>query len=53
MNPNIRLLSMNKVYFEIIQNLLKDEFPEPGSARKRKSNAPEMGKTTLTEVKNA
>ncbi len=38
---------------EIIQKLLKDEFPEPGSAKNRKNNAPETGKTTLTEVKNA
>ena len=33
--------------------LLKDEFPKPGSAKNRKSNAPEKGKTTLLEVKNA
>ena len=59
---NAPMMQINQDYFEdldeikteeIIQNLLKDEFPEPGSARKRKSNAPEMGKTTLTEVKNA
>ncbi len=42
-----------KVTEEIIQKLLKDEFPRPGSARKRKSNAPEKGKTTLLEEKNA
>ena len=33
--------------------LLKDEFPEPGSAKNRKNNAPESGKTTLMEIKNA
>ena len=38
---------------EIIQRLLKDEFPEPGSARNRKNNAPEKGKTTLLGVENA
>ena len=38
---------------EIIQKILKDEFPKPGSARKRENNAPEKGKTTLLEVKNA
>ena len=38
---------------EIIQKLIKDEFPEPGSARNRKSNAPEKGKTTLLGIKNA
>ena len=33
--------------------LLSDEFPEPGSAKNRKNNAPENGKTTLLEVENA
>ncbi len=31
----------------IIEKLLRDEFSEPGSARNRKSNAPENGKLTL------
>ena len=39
--------------FNEIQKLLKDEFPKPGSARGRKNNSPEKGKTTLLEVKNA
>ena len=38
---------------EIIQKLLNDELPKPGSAKNRKNNAPENGKTTLLEVKNA
>ena len=38
---------------EIIHKLLKDEFPKPGSFKNRKSNAPEKGKTTLLEIKNA
>ena len=56
------MMQINQDYFEdlevsnteeIIQKLLKDEFPEPGSARNRKNNAPESGKTTLMEIKNA
>jgi len=38
---------------EIIQMLLKDKFPKPGSYRNRKNTAPEKGRTTLLEVKNA
>ena len=38
---------------EIIKNLLNDKLPEPGSAKNRESNAPEKGRTTLLEVKNA
>ena len=38
---------------EIIQQLLKDEQPKPGSYRNRKSNAPEEGRITLIELKNA
>ena len=38
---------------EIIQTLLEDKFPTPGSAKNRKNTAPEKGKTTLIEVKNA
>ena len=56
------MMQVNHDYFEdldekkteeIILKLLKDEFPNPGSARNRKSNAPEKGKTTLLEEKNA
>ena len=59
---NAPMMQVNEDYFEdldeikteeIIQKLLKDEFPEPGSVRNRKSNAPESGKTTLLEIKNA
>ena len=59
---NAPMIQINQDYYEdlneskteeIIQKLLKDEFPEPGSAKNRKNNAPETGKTTLTEVKNA
>tara|TARA_B100000700_G_scaffold312702_1_gene396713 strand:- start:820 stop:1428 length:609 start_codon:yes stop_codon:yes gene_type:complete len=59
---NAPMMQINDDYFEdlnenetkeIIEKLLKDEFPKPGSARNRKNNAPENGKTTLLEVKNA
>ena len=59
---NAPMMQINKDYFEdlneskteeIIQKLLKDEFPEAGSAKNRKNNAPESGKTTLMEIKNA
>ena len=38
---------------EIIKELLNDKLRKPGSSKNRKSNAPEKGKTTLLEVKNA
>ena len=56
------MMQVNQDYFEdldtkkaeeIIQLLLKDEFAKPGSAKKRESNAPITGKTTLLEVKDA
>ena len=59
---NAPMMQINQDYFEdldenmtaeIIQELLKDKFPNPGSARKRKNNAPENGKTTLLDLKNA
>ena len=59
---NAPMIQINQDYFEdlnetkmeeIIQNLLQDKFPKPGSAKNRKSNAPEERKTTLLEVKNA
>jgi len=59
---NAPMMQINKDYFEdlneskteeIIQKLLKDEFPEAGSAKNRKNNAPESGKTTLMGIKNA
>ena len=59
---NAPMMQINFDYFEdlneskteeMLKNLLEDKFPEPGSARNRKSNAPEKGKTTLMEIKNA
>ena len=59
---NAPMIQINKDYFEdldevkteeLIKKLLKDEFPEPGSAKNRSSNAPETGKTTLLDIKNA
>ena len=56
------MMQINQDYFEdldekkteeIIQQLLKDKFPEPGSSKNRKNTAPEKGKTSLLEVKNA
>ena len=59
---NAPMMQVNQDYFEdldensakeIIQKLLGDEFPQPGSSKNRKNNAPENGKTTLLETKNA
>ena len=59
---NAPMMQINQDYFEdldeniteeIIQNLLEDKLPKPGSAKNRKNTAPENGKTTLLEVKNA
>ena len=59
---NAPMMQINQDYFEdlnedatkeIIQQLLKDKFPKSGSARNRKNTAPEKGKTTLLEAKNA
>jgi len=56
------MMQINQDYFEdldeqkteeIIQMLLNDKFPKPGSYRNRKNTAPEKGRTTLLEVKNA
>ena len=56
------MMQINQDYFEdldekkteeIIQMLLNDKFPKPGSYRDRKNTAPEKGRTTLLEVKNA
>ena len=56
------MMQINQDYFEdldeqkteeIIQMLLNDKFPKPGSYRNRKNMAPEKGRTTLLEVKNA
>ena len=42
-------------YCWIIQQypVLKDEFPKHGSSKNRKNNAPEKGKTSLLDIKNA
>ena len=59
---NAPMMQINQDYFEdldehtteeIILKLLNDSFPNPGSAKNRKNNSPEQGKTTLLEVKNA
>ena len=56
------MMQINEDYFEdldekkteeIIQMLLNDKFPKPGSYKNRKNTAPEKGRTTLLEVKNA
>ncbi len=56
------MMQINQDYFEdldektteeIVQMLLNDNFPKPGSCRNRKNTAPEKGRTTLLEVKNA
>ena len=59
---NAPMMQINQDYFEdlnenkteeIIQTLLKDKLPKSGSAKNRQNTAPEKGKTTLLEVKNA
>ena len=59
---NAPMMQINQDYFEdldensteqIILTLLEDKLPESGSAKNRKNTAPEKGKTTLLEVKNA
>tara|TARA_Y100000590_G_scaffold394682_1_gene474031 strand:- start:290 stop:898 length:609 start_codon:yes stop_codon:yes gene_type:complete len=59
---NAPMMQVNQDYFEdlnentateIVEKLLKDQFPKSGSMKNRKNTAPENGKTTLLEVKNA
>ena len=59
---NSPMMQVNQDYYEdldenktedIVRSLLNDELPKPGSMRNRKNTAPEAGKTTLLEVKNA
>ena len=59
---NAPMMQINQDYYEdlnenrtkeIIQTLLDDKLPKPGSAKNRKNTAPEKGKTTLLDVKNA
>jgi NADH-quinone oxidoreductase E subunit len=56
------MIQINQDYFEdlnsteaikIVESLLEDKLLKPGSSRGRKNTAPEKGKTTLIEVKNA
>ena len=56
------MMQINDNYYEdldqketekIITSLLNDILTKPGSVRNRKNTAPEKGKTTLIEVKNA
>lgn len=59
---NAPMIQVNKDYYEdldnnstekLIKQLLNDDLPAPGSVKNRKNNAPENGKTTLIDVKNA
>ena len=59
---NAPMMQINQDYFEdlneikakeIIQQLLDDKLPKPGSSKNRTNTAPEKGKTTLLELKNA
>ena len=56
---NAPMMQINQDYFEdldenkteeIIQTLLEDRLPAPGSAKNRKNTSPEKGKTTLLEI---
>ena len=59
---NAPMMQINQDYYEdlneketekIILSLLDDKLPNPGSVKKRINTAPEKGKTTLLELKNA
>ena len=59
---NAPMMQINQDYFEdldektmedVVQKILKDDYPRPGSAKNRKNNAPAKGKTTLLETNNA
>jgi NADH-quinone oxidoreductase E subunit len=59
---NAPMMQINQDYFEdlnsdkaegILKKILNNDFPEPGSSKKRTSNAPEKSRFTLLEVKNA
>ena len=59
---NAPMMQVNQDYFEdldeskteeIVLKLLNGDFPAPGSAKNRQNNAPEKGKTTLIDIKNA
>ena len=59
---NAPVMQINEDYYEdldeikteeIIKTLLKGDLPTPGSVKNRKNSAPEKGKTTLLETKDA
>ena len=59
---NAPVIQVNEDYFEdlseskaeeIIKTLLEGKLPTPGSVKNRKNTAPEKGKTTLLELKDA
>ena len=59
---NAPAMQINEDYFEdldkdntekIIDIILNDKTPKPGSYKNRKSSEPESGKTTLTNINNA
>ena len=59
---NAPMMQVNQDYFEdldeskaeeIIQSLLNDKLPKAGSVKNRNNTAPEKGKTTLLDNKNA
>ncbi len=59
---NAPMMQINDDYYEdldvekaekIIEQILKDEMPKPGSYKGRKSSEPENNRKTLLEIKNA
>tara|TARA_B100001123_G_C15306758_1_gene1022928 strand:+ start:1480 stop:2094 length:615 start_codon:yes stop_codon:yes gene_type:complete len=59
---NAPMLQINQDYFEdlnkektkeIIDMILEDKFPKPGSYRNRKNSEPESGRLTLTKLNDA
>ena len=59
---NAPMLQINEDYFEdldknktekIVDMILDDKFPKPGSYKNRKSSEPEFKRTTLTKFKDA
>ena len=59
---NAPMIQINDDYYEdldvekaekIIEQILKDEMPKPGSYKGRKSSEPENNRKTLLEIKNA
>ena len=59
---NAPMMQVNEDYYEdldenkaedIIKNFLNDKVTEPGSFKKRRNSAPEKGRTSLMDIKNA